>query len=31
MMTTGEELYLAMVIVAAIVFAATLGWLSLRH
>jgi hypothetical protein len=30
MMSTGEELYLAMVIAAAIIFAATLGWLSLR-
>jgi hypothetical protein len=30
MMTTGEELYLAMVIAAAVIFAATLGWLSLR-
>jgi hypothetical protein len=31
LMTSGEELYLAMVIAAAIVFAATLGWVSLRH
>jgi hypothetical protein len=30
-MTSGEELYLAMVVAAAIIFAATLGWLSLRH
>ena len=30
MMATGEELYLAMVIAAVIIFVATLGWLSLR-
>jgi hypothetical protein len=30
MLSTGEELYLAMVIAAVIIFAATLGWLSLR-
>ena len=30
MMATGEELYLALVIAAAVVFAATLGWVSLR-
>jgi hypothetical protein len=31
MMATGEELYLALVVVAAVAFAATLGWLSLRQ
>ncbi len=30
MMATGEELYLALVIAAAVIFVATLGWLSLR-
>jgi hypothetical protein len=30
-MTSGEELYLAMVVAAAVIFAVTLGWLSLRH
>jgi hypothetical protein len=29
-MTTGEDLYLAMVVAAALIFVATLGWLSLR-
>jgi hypothetical protein len=31
MMGTGEELYLALVIAAAVIFVATLRWLSLRH
>jgi hypothetical protein len=29
-MTTGEALYLAMVVVAAVVFAGTLAWVSWR-
>jgi hypothetical protein len=28
-MTTGEELYLAMVIVAAVLFGVTLAWVSM--
>jgi len=31
MTATGEDLYLALVVAAAIIFVATLGWVSLRH